>query len=297
MVRPMNSGKIGACIGEWTGMEERVWWGEAEERALAYAIKVLGLESGDVLLKLAQGDEGLKRELVGFFCNQETYFWRHQDQFWVLIENLKKLCKRRAMLVWSAGCGSGEEPYSLAMAVRERLPAHAVPHIHILATDVSAKAIERAKVGCYGDGAFEGAPQALRERYFCAGQAGGWQLEEPILDAVDFACETILETCARLADGSVDAILFRNVAEDLTPEAREQIYVQFHRVLVPDGIVLIAPTDPPPGIGSGFACVAVRHSLYLRTEGVVRSGKRASPTTFAVRVSGNSVQNLVKMSR
>lgn len=293
----MSGGKIGAFIGEWTGMEAQVWWGNAEEKALAYASKVWGLGASDVLLKLEQGDAGLRQGLVEFFCNQETYFWRHQDQFWVLIENLKKLCKRRAMLVWSAGCGSGEEAYSLAMAVRERLPAHAVPHIHILATDVSAKAIERAKGGCYGDGAFEGAPQALRERYFCAGQAGGWQIEEPILDAVDFECESILETCARLADGSVDAILFRNVAEDLTPEAREQIYVQFHRVLVPDGIVLIAPTDPPPGIGSGFACVAVRHSLYLRTEGIVRSGKRASPATFAVRVSGNSVQNLVKMSR
>jgi len=110
----------------------------------------------------------------------ETYFFRNDTQFDALREQIvPELLNRRAALrtlrLWSAGCATGEEPYSLAILLRELLPSDTTWNVSILATDINPVFLERAREALYGSWSFRETPNALRDRFWTAEQ-GRWRL-------------------------------------------------------------------------------------------------------------------------
>lgn len=126
------------------------------------------------------------REVMNLFSVQETYFWREIDQINYLVEKIVPDWFAQTtdpLTIWSAACASGEEPYSIAMAL-DAAGWGEYP-ISIQASDASEKALERAGQALYRERAFRLFPHALRRRYF-EEQSKAWKLRPAIADRVTF---------------------------------------------------------------------------------------------------------------
>ncbi len=150
--------------------------------AVAERMKARGIDSFPAYYQDLTGSrEGERefRELLNLLTVQHTYFFRNEPQFRVLREKiLTDLVneKRKAALqsgrekpvlrIWSAGCATGEEPYSIAILVKELIPDLSQWRIEILATDISDKALERARKGSYRKSSLRLVPESLKEKYF-----------------------------------------------------------------------------------------------------------------------------------
>jgi chemotaxis protein methyltransferase CheR len=142
---------------------------------------------------------------------QETYFWREMPQINALVEKIIPEWVQKSSLpfrIWSAACATGEEPYTIAMALNERglggLP------VEILGTDASPAALEKAQRGIYREKSFRSLPLALRHKYF-EPVPGGSKLSGHIMQRVTFNRANLLEPGEVSAVARVQAIFCRNV--------------------------------------------------------------------------------------
>src|SRR4051795_4288951 len=119
------------------------------------------------LVASATGNEE-RQALVDEVTIPETHFFRNPPQIralrkYVLPELLKQAAGTRRLRIWSAGCSTGEEPYTIAMLLRELLPARSGWDVKVVGTDVSARALEAARIGAYGERAVQLVPVPDRE--------------------------------------------------------------------------------------------------------------------------------------
>jgi chemotaxis protein methyltransferase CheR len=168
-----------------------------------------------------------------------TQFFRNPDTFQLLEQQiLPDLCRRaRAagrteLTLWSAGCASGEEPYSLALLVDDMIAKDL--DIRILATDISEPILEEARAGLFDSARLKEVPPAVLEHYFQQVN-GRYQLTEQICDKVEFLCHNIMTD----NDYPVaDLILCRNVLIYFTREEQERILTRL-AIALPEGGVLV----------------------------------------------------------
>lgn len=148
--------------------------------------------------------------------NNETYFFRDHGQFDLLrLRLLPELIARhratRTLRLWSAGCSSGEEAYSLAMLLDMLMPERDGWHILILGSDIDGKALAKARRARYGQWSFRMAPTALKHRYFRR-TGDEWTLDERIRNMVTFQTGDLIgDACADAQLQDMDLILCRNV--------------------------------------------------------------------------------------
>jgi len=164
----------------------------------------------DYYYALKDNDRGEWDQAWEALSVQETYFWREMPQVDALVEKIIPEWFQKSshpFRVWSAACATGEEPYTIAIALAERgLGAHP---IEILASDASPGALERARRGVYREKSFRALPPALRQKYF-EPVANGSKLSEKIMNRVTFARVNLLEPGEVSALARVQAIFCRN---------------------------------------------------------------------------------------
>lgn len=153
------------------------------------------------------------------FSVQETYFWREFSQVSALVQTVVPQWFKRSVLplrVWSAACASGEEPYSIVMALMEAGLGH-LP-VEINASDASEAALEKARRGLYRERSFRALPVALREKYFTR-VPDGWQLSADVMRRVKFRRANLSAPpeIALLAEAPV--VFCRNVFIYFSPDA------------------------------------------------------------------------------
>ncbi|MEO8548233.1 MAG: protein-glutamate O-methyltransferase CheR [Sphingomicrobium sp.] len=214
------------------------------ETALAALLRERGIASLDELITiLVMGREpGLSNQVVEALLNNETYFLRDRAPFDLLTAHaLPTLAKRhessRRIRIWSAGCSTGQEAYSLAMLFAESQPAWREWTIDILATDVSTSAIDRARSGVYTQ--FEvqrglGINQTIR--WFEEAE-GGWRAVEVLRKPVRFQVHNLLERPPH--PGDFDIVLCRNVLLYLSPEKRTLAFERLASAMAPDGWLML----------------------------------------------------------
>jgi chemotaxis protein methyltransferase CheR len=207
----------------------------AHERNLARYLERLGAESA------------LLRALIAEVTIGETYFFRDTVQFDTLRATvLPDIVQRRTdgvpLRIWSAGCATGEEAYSLAMLLDEcRLADRAL----LLATDVSSTAIEVARRGQYGPWSFRRDVAGWRERCFV--RTGKRWTIAPAHRRVEFMVHNLMQPAPAsfIAAGGFDLILCRNVLLYFDQKTLERATHLLADALAPGGWLLMSPTDPP----------------------------------------------------
>ena len=204
----------------------------------------------------------------------ETYFWREPQIFAALGEQILPEMLRtrdhhgdRRLRIWSAGCATGEEPYSLAIALRRALPSLADWRITILATDINPRILRRAAAGVYGEWSFRNAPPWLKGGYFSPRPGNKWEILPEIRQMVTFAYLNLAEDVYPSPlnnTNALDIIFCRNVLMYFVPERARQVGLHLYNALVDGGWLMVASSELSQGVFAQFAPVNFPGAIVYR---------------------------------
>ena len=190
--------------------------------------------------------------LAAFLTVGETYFFRHMEHFEVLRDVvLPKLVRERwfsgrTLRFWSAGCCTGEEPYTLASFVHECIPNVQNWNISILGTDINTRFLRKARDAEYTEWSLRSTPDRLRRRYFDERRKGRYALVPKIRRMVRFGYLNLADSTYPSASShtqNIDVILLRNVLIYFTEEQAVRVIERMRRALAPDGVLIVTATE------------------------------------------------------
>ena len=203
----------------------------------------------------------------------ETYFFREKGSFEVLEEHIlpellrTRRSAERRVRIWSAGCCTGEEPYSVAMLLDRLIPDAEAWNITILASDINPRFLRKAAEGVYGEWSFRDTPGWIRERYFKTRRDGRYELHPRIRKRVTFTHLNLADDAyPSLLNNSnaMDVILCRNVLMYFTAERAKQVAANFRRSLVDGGWLIVSPTETSNVLFSPLAAVQFPRAVLYR---------------------------------
>jgi chemotaxis protein methyltransferase CheR len=194
----------------------------------------------------------------------ETYFWREPRIFDALEEQiLPELIRSREgsdrrLRIWSAGCATGEEPYSIAIALKRVLPGLNDWHITILATDINTRILRKAMAGVYGNWSFRNAPIWLKKDYFRRLENNKFEIIQEIRKMVTFEYLNLagdIYPSPLSNTNAMDLIFCRNVLMYFSPERGSKIVNNFYKSLVDGGWLSVGASELSCPISPQFTSV------------------------------------------
>ena len=195
--------------------------------------------SNDKYVAGLKTDKELFDEFVSYITINVSEFYRNPEQ-WKLIETnvfpelIKKFGKN--LKVWSAACSTGDEPYSLVMALSRHVP---LSNIKIFATDLDKQIIAKAKVGVYNEKSIASVPDDFKKKYFTK-VGPSYKISDEIKERVEFKEHNLLKDAY---PKDYHLIVCRNVLIYFTEEAKEDVFRKFNRSLAPGGVLFIGSTE------------------------------------------------------
>ncbi len=198
--------------------------------------KIVGYDNYVNLLKT---DKAKFEEFVNYLTINVSEFYRNVDQWQFLDKDVfPDLINRfgKNLKIWSAACSTGDEPYSLVMALSRHIP---VNQIRIYATDLDKQVIAKAKVGLYGAKSVAGVPADLKKKFFT--QIGpSYQISDEVKSRVEFKEHNLLKDTYPT---DFHLIVCRNVLIYFTEEAKDEVFRKFQKSLKPGGYLFIGSTE------------------------------------------------------
>lgn len=248
---------------------------------------------------------GELNKLLQFLTVGETYFFRYHAHFEALRERIvRELAERRRndetrhLRIWSAGCSTGEEAYSLAIAIMEALPDWRDWDIRILATDINRRSLKRARDGVYGKRSLRVTPGEYVERYFDrVGES--FIIKERARRLVEFAQFNLQAADFPGPDepgGGFDAIFCRNVMIYFNIQTMREIVRKFTRSLLPGGYLFLGHSETLMQISSDFERLTHHGGFYYRRKEEGASIP-AAPVAARVAPAGLARPDLFKRRR
>jgi chemotaxis protein methyltransferase CheR len=210
-------------------------------------------------------EERLLHDVVDAMTTNETSFFRDQAPFQLLGDTvLPELIERRAAVrtlnIWSAGCSSGQEPYTIAMLWRERFAHLADWRVNLLATDISNEMLERARKGRYTQlEVNRGLPAEHCAKYFRQ-EGVHWLIDEQLRAMVEFRVLNLFGNWPRLP--AMDVVFMRNVLVYFDIPTKQEILKKIRTVLRPDGFLCLGGTETTLMIDDAFARVSTASGSY-----------------------------------
>ncbi|MBR6626995.1 MAG: protein-glutamate O-methyltransferase CheR [Lachnospiraceae bacterium] len=178
-------------------------------------------------------------EFVNYITINVSEFYRNPDQ-WKILEGtvFPELIKRFGpnLKIWSAACSTGDEPYSLVMALSRHLP---LTQIKVLATDLDKQVIAKAKVGLYSEKSIAGVPEDLKRKFFTK-VGPSYKISDQIKARVEFREHNLIKDAYPT---DCNLIVCRNVLIYFTEEAKDDVFRKFYKHLSKDGILFIGSTE------------------------------------------------------
>lgn len=223
----------------------------------------------DLLEKSAARDGQERTQLINSLSTNETYFFREdfqlrafKDEILPTVVEEKKRSGSRRIRIWSAGCSSGEEPYTIAMILKES-PGLDGFHIEIMGSDINGVMIDKARDAVYNRSSFRVTPQLYQKKYFTEGESR-FKLSGEIRNMVQFDTVNLLscESAGHLS--CLDIIFCRNVIIYFSSEAKRQVVDNFYQLLNPDGYLLLGHSESLMSISNMFELVHLEHDLVYR---------------------------------
>jgi chemotaxis protein methyltransferase CheR len=232
-----------------------------------------GCATWDAYLACLSGSSGgpMLGQLIEALTVGETYFFRHRPYFdllerEVLPQLIAERRQTRQLRLWSAGCATGEEAYSLAILVRRLLPDLDDWHVSILATDLNHTFLAQAREGLYGEWSFRGADEGFKAANFTP-EGRRYRIRPEVARLVRFAqLNLAADGYPSPADGiaNLDLILCRNVLIYFASDLSSRIVARLRAALVPEGWLVLGPSDALPGLLSGFEPHAGHDAILYR---------------------------------
>lgn len=221
-----------------TGIDLSLYKEAQMKRRLTSLYERKGFRSFDDYFEAIQKDATYLEEFLDRMTINVSEFYRNKERWDVLDRQVFPYILRstKRPKVWSAACSTGEEPYSLAMALSGHIPLR---DISIYATDLDAGVLERAQVGLYQSRSIVNVPASLKSGYF-VNEGTHYQVTDDMKKVVTFKQQNLLSD--RFQTG-YDLIVCRNVMIYFTEEAKEALYNKFARALKVGGILFVGSTE------------------------------------------------------
>lgn len=198
-----------------------------------------GIKSYDEYVALIKKDRDKFDQFVNFLTINVSEFYRNPEQ-WKILENdvFPKLIQKygKNLKIWSAACSTGDEPYSLVMALSRHLP---LANIRVIATDIDKQVLDTARMGLYNEKSIAAVPDDLKKKFFTK-VGNSYQIADAVKARVEFKSHDLLKDTY---PSGCHLIVCRNVVIYFTEEAKDEIYLKFHKALVPGGILFIGSTE------------------------------------------------------
>jgi chemotaxis protein methyltransferase CheR len=239
------------------------------DTALAAIIRERGFTSIDQLVArlVAGADSTLSQQVIEALLNNETYFFRDRLPFDMLLAGpVKRLeharRRERRLSIWCAGCSTGQEAYSLAMAFADEPARWQGWNIEIVGTDLSSSAVDRARKGVYSQ--FEvqrGLPVMQMIRWFEELGGGDWQAKDKLREKVRFEVRNLIEPPPH--PGKFDILLCRNVLLYFAPEMRRLTFGRLADACRDDATLMLGAGETVIGQTDRFSSDPECRGLYL----------------------------------
>ena len=233
------------------------------------------------LLFSASGGRAEVRALLQSVTVGETQFFRYPAQFDALTRHLVPALvqargRERRLAVWSAGCATGEEVYSIVVALLEALPQPATWALTVLATDLHRGSVARAQGGWYPARALRGVPPAWREKYFLP-EAEGYRVREAVRRLVRVIPHNLARDPFTLPEmREVDLLWCRNVTIYMTPETTKQLIGQFAGAICDGGYLFLGHAETLWGVSNEFTPVVFPEAVVYQKTAARPSGSARS---------------------
>ena len=238
------------------------------ERRLRERIAALGLSSFGEYYQLLRFHERGRSELdeaLDLVTINETYFFREDYQLRAYQEELLPMLLtggRERLSIWSAGCASGEEVYTIAMSTLEGSPTTRC-EVRVFGSDISRRCIAAARRGVYGGASFRATPADMRRRYFQE-RPGGTGVTDEVRAMCHFGHLNLLDSARAAVVGRVDVIFCRNVLIYFDDVSRRRVIDMFYDRLLPGGFLLLGHSESLLNVSTAFELVHLREDLVYR---------------------------------
>lgn len=197
------------------------------------------MTSYDAYVDLIRQDKDKFEQFVNFLTINVSEFYRNPDQ-WEFLDRevFPKLIQQFGgnLKIWSAACSTGDEPYSLVMALSRHVP---LKQIHIIATDIDRQVLDKARVGLYNEKSVVSVPADLKAKYFTM-VGSSYKIADEVKQCVEFREHNLLKD---EYPSGCHLIVCRNVVIYFTEEAKDEIYRKFNQSLLKDGMLFIGSTE------------------------------------------------------
>jgi len=233
---------------------------------LVYRLQLLNLETVDDYLYFIKynprGQQELQ-ELIEAIVINETFFFREKEHFQALAQLVLPESKLH-LRIWSCGCSTGEEAYSLAATAVETLPNERRRRIDILGTDVSNKALESARRGNYTEQALREVSLRQLRRYFDKSEIDTYRVKKDLRELVTFERLNVMDTAGVAKLGAFDVIFCRNVLMYMDQPGRHKALVNLYQALKSGGWLFLGKSESALGAAGLFEIGHWGSVIYYR---------------------------------
>lgn len=225
---------------------------------------------GQLVERLNSGqDRGLRERVIDAMTTNETFWFRDGYPFeifkQVILPELA-LQQKRTLRIWSAACSSGQEPYSLSMALQEYLwskPGSLTQGVEILATDISASMLKEAQLGIYDAASLaRGLSSERQQRFFTPLGKGMWRVKNEIRARIQFKEWNLKQSFSAL--GKFDVIFCRNVLIYFSNDLKQDILQRCAAALQPHGYLVLGSSESVAGCANLFDMVRIEPGVVYR---------------------------------
>jgi chemotaxis protein methyltransferase CheR len=231
------------------------------EKRLARRLQAHSLKSFKdyyYLLRYSPAKDQELTELIDLLTTNETYFFREDFQLRTFSEEIlpelrerKEKAGSRQLRIWSAGCSSGEEPYTLAMILLDQ-PWLQDWRVEIIGTDISQRVLQLARQGIYSESAFRTTDSASRQRFFTPDGSGKERVCDEVRRLVTISHLNLFDTARVALLGRMDVIFCRNVIIYFDQPGKKQVVETFQQRLHPEGFLLLGHSESLMNISTAF---------------------------------------------
>jgi chemotaxis protein methyltransferase CheR len=212
-------------------------------------------------------------EVVDLLTTNETYFFREDYQLRTFAEEIlpemrarKEAAGDRQLRIWSAGCSSGEEPYTLAMILLDQRWLDGW-RVEIIGTDISQKVLQIARQGEYGDASFRNT-DAVQKRRFFTENGGKSRIRDEVKSLVTISHLNLFDQARVALLGKMDIIFCRNVIIYFDLDGKKKVIDSFFRRLHPEGFLLLGHSESLINLSTSFRLRHFKHDMVYQKSGL-----------------------------
>lgn len=257
------------------------------QQAVTRALRRHGSDDPSDLYQHLSSPEGHieLEEFIASLTVGETHFFRNRPQFdaleqKVMPELIRRRSAERRLRIWSAGCSTGEEPYSIAMLLDRLIPEIRSWNVTILATDIDREALQRAAIGRYRSWSFRGVEDEIRSRYFTV-DGEDLELSPRIRDMVTFDYLNLVEDAypSLLSNtNAMDLVVCRNVLIYFSNETARSVIARLYRTMAEGAWLFLGHAEPSQWLSDGFKIHPLDGAIaYRRAEDIGHGPERSRP--------------------